>query len=437
MLQALLCWTHADGPPHHTSVTRMSVSGLAPFERRGHLRRVIVDTLRRAGFAARSEIAAMTGMSPQVVTSLVDELVGEGLVRVAGRRPSARGQPPVDLALNLDGGFAIGAQVEVGRLTGIVTDLGGHVRAEAMREYARDDADTALASLRQLIADLSERSKIDTSRLWGIGIVFPGPFGTVAGVESDPLAMPKWSRTSFQERFSAALSLPVFVGNDATAAAVGEHLNGIARDLQSFFYLYLSEGIGGGLFVDGQPVLGAFGNAGEVGRMRLPTVDDEGEPPSLEELASLSSLRRLLERAGRHDASHLSVEALLQANATVSDAWLTNAARCLRFTIANIENLLDPEAIVIGGQVPAPVLQRLLDRMQPLPATVSDRSDRGTPRILIGSVGRISPALGGATLPLFHRLTPQPRAARSHRPIRLTNDGADAGLPARTVARRA
>ena len=106
--------------------------------------------------------------------------------------------------------------------------------------------------------------------------------------------------------------------------------------------------------------------------------------------------------------------------------------------IANIENLLDPEAIVIGGQVPESVLQHLLDRMQPLLTTVSDRSDRRTARILIGSAGRISPALGGATLPLFYRLTPQPRAAKSHRPGRISSRGSESlALQAHAPARRA
>ena len=172
--------------------------------------------------------------------------------------------------------------------------------------------------------------------------------------------------------------------------------------------------------------------------MRLPAVGNEREPQTLEALASISALRRLIERTGRHDALHLSVEALLAADATMLDAWLTDAARCLRMAIANIENLLDPEAIVIGGQVPAPFLQHLLDRMQPLLKTVSDRSDRSSARFLFGSAGRISPALGGATLPLFHRLTPLPRAAKSHRPTRIASRAADSvALPARATARRA
>jgi predicted NBD/HSP70 family sugar kinase len=362
-------------------------------------------------------------MSPQVVTSLVDELVEAGLIRIVGRRPAARGQPPIDLALNLEGGFAIGVQVEVSQLSGVVADLGGNIRIEATLECDTHDPDGALGSLRELIDGLIDRSAIDTARLWGVGIVLPGPFGAIADIEGDPLAMPKWSRGSFKEQLSKALSLPVFVGNDATAAAVGEHLNGTARDLRTFFYLYISEGIGGGLFVEGQPVLGAFGNVGEVGRMRLYARDDE--PETLEDVASISALRHLIDRTGRGDASRLSVEALLAADKNILDAWMMGAAQCLRIALANIENLLDPEAIIIGGQVPAPYLKQLLDRMQPLIPTVSDRSDRRTERILFGSAGRISPALGGATLPLFHRLTPQPRAARSLRQARVPSHSTD------------
>jgi predicted NBD/HSP70 family sugar kinase len=413
----------------------MSVSGLAPFDRRGHQRRTVLDTLRRAGTAARSEIASATGMSPQVVTSLVYELIDEGLVRVVGRRTSRRGQPPVDLALDLEGGFAIGVQVEFGRLSGIATDAGGNIRAEAALPCATDDPDGTLDSLGRLVEILTNQSAIDRSRLWGVGLVLPGPFGSIRGVERDPLAMPRWSRTSFQERFSEALSLPVFVGNDATAAAVGEHMNGVACDLHTFFYLYLSEGIGGGLFVEGQPVLGAFGNAGEVGRIRFYGPAD-GEPsPTLEEFASLSALRRMLERAEICNAESLSVEALLSAKPETVEAWLTTAARCLRAAIAQIETLLDPEAIVLGGQVPASCLEQLVARMQPLIPTVSDRIDRKMPRVLIGRAGRISPALGGATLPLFHRLTPQPRTERSRRPARLPQFGVDeAHQPDQTAA---
>ena len=391
----------------------MTVSGLAPFDRRGHHRRLIIDMLRRVTTAARSEIAAITGLSPQVVTSRVDELLREGLIREVGRRSSARGQPPVDLELNLEGGFAIGVQVETGRLTGIVCDLGANIQAETKIGCRTDDPDTTLRSLRTLVEDLKARSGIDQNRLWGLGIVLPGPFGSVEEIERDPLAMPAWSRVPFRDMFAEALALPVFVGNDATAAAIGEHLHGVARDLRTFFYLYLSEGIGGGLFVEGQPVPGAFGNAGEVGRMHIGLPSNGEAPPKLEEIASIDALRRMLLSAGRRDAAELDHDALFAADPQIFNRWLTDAAQCLRVAVANIENLFDPETIVVGGPVAGPYLGELLARMEPLLPSVSQRSDRPSKRLLIGSAGPVSPALGGATLPLFSNLTIQPRATKA------------------------
>ncbi|MCA0451541.1 MAG: winged helix-turn-helix transcriptional regulator, partial [Proteobacteria bacterium] len=82
------------------------LSGLAPFDRRGHQRRLIVDALWRVDAASRADLAAAIGLSPQMVTLLVDELMEDGLVREVGRRQAARGQPPIDLALDPEGGFA-------------------------------------------------------------------------------------------------------------------------------------------------------------------------------------------------------------------------------------------------------------------------------------------------------------------------------------------
>ncbi len=393
----------------------MSVSGLAPFDRRGHQRRVIVDMLRRVGTAARSDIAAVTGLAPQAVTSLVEELVRDRMVRIMGRRATARGQPPIDLALDLEGGFAIGIQVETDRLTGTLTDIASHVRAEATLACSTAGPDTTLESVRTLVNRLVAVAGISPARLWGIGIVLPGPFGPVEMLEADPLTMPSWSRSQFGEDYARALGLPVFIGNDATAAAIGEHLNGEASDLRSFVYIYLSEGIGGGLFIDGQPVLGVFGNAGEIGRMHVPGPDGA---VSLESVASVSALRHRLAQAGHAPRAEGGLSDLLAADEAVTDLWLDQCAEALRLTIANLENLFDPEAVIIGGPLPKATMERLIARMLPLLPSVSQRHDRGNRRRLMIGAGHMSPALGGATLPLFSRLTPQPRPAKAARSVR-------------------
>jgi predicted NBD/HSP70 family sugar kinase len=386
------------------------LSGLAPFDRRGHQRRLIVDALWRVDAASRADLAGMIGLSPQMVTLLVEELIAEGLVREVGRRPSARGQPPIDLALDPEGGFAIGVQVEHGRLNAVLADLKGRICAEASDPCATGSPGEALPHLEALVERIIAHAQIDRQRLLGAGIVIPGPFGDVENVERDPLAMPAWSRSAFRESFANALAMPVFIGNDATAAAVGEHLDGAARDLRHFVYLYLGEGVGAGLFVEGHPATGAFGNAGEIGRMLVPDPDRAGTAAELEAVASLDALRRLIRKAGA-DASG-DAEALFAANPDVAEVWRMRAAAALRVAVANIENLLDPDAIVLGGPLPSPELGLLLARIEPLPSSVSGRAGRRHPRLLLGRAGRIASALGGATLPLFHALTPQPRAAR-------------------------
>ena len=387
----------------------MSLSGLSPFDRRGHQRRLIVDALRRARRASRSELAAATGLSAQIVTLLVEELLADGLVLELGRRQAARGQPPIDLALNPEGGFAIGLQIDRGSVTGLVADLGTTIRSQQSLACVTDDPRAVLGDVQALVDRLVADARISRDRIWGAGVVLPGPFGAAVDPD-DPLAMPAWANQRFVPTYAAALAMPVLVGNDATAAAIGEHLDGVARDLRSFVYLYLGEGIGGGIFSDDRPLSGAFGNAGEIGRMLVADPDGAGLVP-LESVASLSALRALLAKAGLGAAMKADADSLLDRMPDITERWYARAAAALRTAIGTIENLLDPEALVLGGSLPDRALKRLSAALDPLPASVSRRDDRTHPRILVASSGRVSPALGGATLPLFRALSPQPRAA--------------------------
>lgn len=388
------------------------LSGLAPFDRRGHQRRLIVDALWRVDAASRADLAGMIGLSPQMVTLLVDELMADGLVREIGRRPSARGQPPIDLALDPEGGFAIGVQVERGRLNTVLADLKGRICAQISEPCPTGGPEEALPHLEKLVERIIAGAGVDRQRLLGAGVVIPGPFGEVENVERDPLAMPAWSRSTFRESYAQALAMPVFIGNDATAAAVGEHLDGAARDLRHFVHLFIGEGVGAGLFVEGHPAAGAFGNAGEIGRMLVPDPDRPGAAVELEAVASLDAFRRLIREAGAGDASG-DADALFAANPAEAARWRARAAAALRVAVANIENLLDPEAVILGGPAPQSELALLMEMMEPLPSSVSGRAGRRHPRLLLGRAGRVASALGGATLPLFHALTPQPQAARS------------------------
>ena len=91
--------------------------------------------------------------------------------------------------------------------------------------------------------------------------------------------------------------MDIFLENDATAAALGEKLQGVARDLKNYFYVFIGEGVGGGLVLNGEPYRGDSGNAGEFGHL---VIDPKGPPcycgnrGCLGQYLSLGSLTRFI-----------------------------------------------------------------------------------------------------------------------------------------------
>jgi predicted NBD/HSP70 family sugar kinase len=175
------------------------------------------------------------------------------------------------------------------------------------------------------------------------------------------------------------------------AAALGERLYGAGRTLREFYYLYFGVGLGGCLVHEGVPMRGAFGNAGEIGH--IPLVPN-GE-------ACPCGNRGCLER-------YLSLEALERRSAAIGlDGWIAEAAPLLRAALVTIENLFDPETIVIGGPAEERVLTRLLEAAEPLAHSVSERRERSKPRITRSVDGRNAVLRGAAALAVSGVLSPR------------------------------
>ena len=175
---------------------------------------------------------------------------------------------------------------------------------------------------------------------------------------------------------------------------------------------YVSEGIGGGLFVDGQPVMGAFGNAGEIGRMLLVSPQrakchSDWRPSHLSTPCAARG-RRPERRTRRFSMAN----SLFDVDDEILDNWLTRAAQCLRIAVANIENLKSTwRRSSSAGRCRSAIFARSssacsrCSQRQPYGVTANWRD-------LIGKVPAEFRSSGGATLPLFSRLTTQPRAIR-------------------------
>ncbi|MDR6874057.1 putative NBD/HSP70 family sugar kinase [Bosea sp. BE125] len=396
--------------PHRRSSPSRSVAvGTNPERTRSHNRRVVLETVRQHGRLGRSDIAALTRLTAQAVSNIVAELVDEGFLIELGRRRTARGQPPMELAVNADGGMTAGMEIAADHITTVLVDLAGEVRAQRIVPLGNSGLEAVQALAAAELA-LARTGAGLPRRLLGCGVVMPGPFEIegMNSVGSSPL--PGWAGHDAGQLLSLALQTPVTIENDATAAAVGEHLHGLGRNLRHFCLIYFGAGLGLGSIIGGQPYRGAFGNAGEIGH--IPVVQHGlacacGGQGCLERYASTHALSEALRAAGIAHAGPDEVARLHLAGHPAVLGWITEAARLLAPMLVMLENLFDPETIILGGGLPDGVIDALIDAMSPLAVSVSNRSGRSVPRVQRGATGRLTAALGAAALPLLDTMTPK------------------------------
>ncbi|QCO57990.1 ROK family protein (plasmid) [Pseudorhodobacter turbinis] len=341
---------------------------------------------------------------------------GEGLVHATGRRPAARGQPPLVYAFNPAGAVALGFEVRPDILTMVLTDLGGTALLTRQMRLTRTDPAHVLG----LMAQMADEAQTDRPRILGAGLVIPGPFGVEGLSAAGATTLPGWDPKQIPAMAAEALGMPVHLDKDATAAALAEGMGGAAQGLSSYAFLYFGSGLGLGVVSQGQPLRGGFGNAGEVGHIiitpgGLPC--DCGNHGCLEQYVSRLSLQRHLVAQGLL-ASHTrgtdaTVAALLAAGNPALSTWITTAAEALSRAIGLLENLFDPQCIILGGALPDALLDALIANLSLPEGSVSRRADRNGPRVARGTSGNRSAAMGAAALVIHDTVTPRLDAHRS------------------------
>ena len=367
----------------------MALKGTNQEYGRPYNRRLVLETIRLLAPVARGEIAKRVGLTVQTVSTIIRELELQGFVRGVRETPKGRGLPPTFLNINPDGGYAIGVHVTPVGLKAALINLSGDVIDERERALSQVSPERAFREIEKLVAGL--RKLRPRGRMLGIGLALPGPFDVESMSFVGPTTLEGWKGVPIRERLTKLTGLPAFIEADLAAAALGERLYGAGRDLREFYYLYFGVGLGGCLVREGALVRGAFGNAGEIGH--VPLVPN-GEPCPC-------GNRGCLER-------YLSLEAMERRSAAVGmERWIAEAAPLLRSAIVTIENLFDPETIILGGSAEDSLLTRLLAAAEPLAHSVSERGGRGAPRIMRSKDGGNAVLRGAAALAVAGVLSPR------------------------------
>lgn len=378
--------------------------------------RVVLTALRRLGEASKADLARQANLTQNTAGQIVRELERQSLVRTVGKRSGQRGQPATLLCLNEEGAYSIGISVGRRAVDALLIDFGGRVLESRTYERTFPLPEEALALALEEIAALRQAIPAgERRRLAGIGLATPynmGCWRRELDIPDETYAA--WNSFDLAGRLQAETGEPVFMENDGTAVAVAELFQGHGRELDDFVSVYIGAAIGGGVVLGGDYRRGAMGNAGDIGFMPVPpsrlasAPRPDGPWDVLLTRASLNALIRHLRGAGVEVASREQLDRAVAAQPAAVDDWIADCADALAGPLLSIARVLDVEAIVVDGDLPPSLVERIVAALAgPLAAATPEA--REPPALRIGTKGRDAPAMGAAILPLHLNYGPHQR----------------------------
>jgi predicted NBD/HSP70 family sugar kinase len=387
----------AGGPADQATVRRLNLA-------------LLLRSLADGGSRSRARLAADTGLTKATVSSLVSELQARELVVEGDAERTGLGRPGRVLHLNTESVRCLGIEINVDYISGVAMDLAGNVRARARWALPMQSLGPArglgvAADLaRQLLADCgAEPEQVRT-----VHLSLPGMVDVDAGILVYAPNL-RWRDVDVVHSMLGRLDwrwAQISVDNDANLGAMAEFAAGPSAGARHLVYLAGEIGVGGGTVIDGRIVRGANGWAGEVGHMPLgpgdrvcgcgrsgcwetvvglravlDSIADRSDPVQDERTDLTIRLEQVRERAAAGDERTL--EGLRQQG-----HWLGVGVSILL-------NLLDPEAVVLGGYFPAlqdflvePMMEQIRARALSFPDVA--------PRVAFSDFGIEAACLGAA-----------------------------------------
>ena len=335
-----------------------------------HIRRERVAKIVRAAIALRNPtrdaLQAATGLSAASIAKYTQSLTEEHVL-VAESAGVGR-----TLEYRVNPEFAEFVAVVVGRSVHAATvNAQGTITARSVRHVLPDDLlpEQFVRLVAQLVAPLVTERERAGARLLSCGVAIGGHIDPVGGISHDFYNREHWHRIALAQQIGAVLNVPTFLVNDANAATLGERYFGSARELSHFVLVWIGEGVGMGIFTNGELYTGASYDAGQLGHTVTPGNDRLCYCGAVGCLETVCSVRYALQRfrelvaqvsgmarihpLGQQETSELADLTTLIARAQRGDRFAQRVfdeiADALEPKLIDVANLLNPTAIVLRG----------------------------------------------------------------------------------------
>ena len=322
--------------------------------RRHNLSRLLRH-LHVEGATSRADLTAMTGLNRSTVKALTEDLVSMSLLReTAPVGRGGAGRPSITVEPEPDGVYVLALDIGVEHMTAVRIGVGGVVldRRELQQSVSDYAVKRTLTRLERLTRQLFEDAPAGGVCL-GIGV---GVCGVVSAEDGLVRFAPNlgWVDVPLRDLLAERLgtSLPIDLGNDGDLGAVAENLRGVARGVRDLVYVSGEVGIGGGILLDGRPLRGTGGYAGEIGHM---CVDPRGRLCRCGRRGcwetEISDQAVLLSTGAPAGSSLADVLQAHAAGERWTRAGMRRVGRYLGLGVANLVNVFNPELVVFGGAV--------------------------------------------------------------------------------------
>jgi predicted NBD/HSP70 family sugar kinase len=334
----------------------------------------VLQAIHRFQPVTRAGLRRKTGLSVNRTGTSVASLVARRLVRETASQGNAPGRPAALLSVEPDIGRIVGLDIGGRTSRAVLTDLSGEVLASSVTQTeVVADSRVILDDIAELVETACTQARMASSQVTAIGVGVQGIVDARSGMVLSWPNTPEWAESwrglhvpnELSKRLGVGL---IMVDDSVRSMATAACRFGQARGESDFLFVYLGDGVGGGVFVDGCSYAGCSGIAGEIGHV---TVDETGPWCScgnrgcLETMASTSAiLRRVRERLAEprvmsvlrepFEVGELTLEAVTEAASAgdklafqVLDETGTYVGKVLAIAL----NLYGPELVILGGPV--------------------------------------------------------------------------------------
>ncbi|WP_172295992.1 ROK family transcriptional regulator [Pseudoruegeria sp. HB172150] len=354
--------------------------------------RQLFEIVLRGPNPSRATISEATGLTPTTVSRLVSRFVELGIFAEKAERSGGLGQPRKNLTVRPGQVYTVGVNFMRGRFDLAVVDLAGTIVWVDTVEIEQITMDTIAELTAERVEAALKARNISRRRLVGAGFSLPGGFSEDGEVLLAHESFPELDQRALGSDFTKALGFGCSFDTDGACAALGEFLYGCGSGYDTFFFVHIGHGVGGGAIINGKLYRGAHGNASKPGVL-FPY--DQPRP-------SGQDLVEFLKREGFAITDIADLAEMPVTAEPAIEVWLDRAAEQLADLGRFVTAFLDPEAIVIGGRLPDRFNSCLIERLSGIELPGPSRHLPNAP-FRASHLGPSSGVLGAASLPVFER----------------------------------